>query len=136
MNTREQTEDLKAFEQRLTECVGYVEATTSKWRILIVIVLVWLVISIWNWWRDDTQYVTYLDMLKSNQSLSLCLITICIMYITGVFDRSRASKIITQRCRNVLRNYNISCDEQGKLILKRTPRQVVEPWRTEFPPNT
>lgn len=24
--------DLKAFEQRLTECVEYVESTTSKWR--------------------------------------------------------------------------------------------------------
>lgn len=67
--------DLKAFEQRLIECVSYTRNNTKKWKgaffsfgslllfnllvtALLVIVGLWVLVSIFIWWLDDTQYVS------------------------------------------------------------------------------
>lgn len=71
--------DLKAFEQRLIECVDFARTCTRKWMselhsnmhsheryawlssficaVLLLAVLVWFAVSIVVWWSDDTEYV-------------------------------------------------------------------------------
>ncbi|KAG8040638.1 hypothetical protein G9C98_002634 [Cotesia typhae] len=43
-----------------------------------------------------------------------------ILFMLGVHGRVIAPSIITQRARSVLRDFNMSCDDTGKLILKPT----------------
>lgn len=37
--------------------------------------------------------VSYFEMFKAHQSLSLCLITMIIFYVLGIFEQSKASKM-------------------------------------------
>lgn len=43
------------------------------------------------------------------------------LFLVGVDNLVIAPKIITSRTRTVLVNYNMSCDDTGKLILKPRP---------------
>lgn len=43
-----------------------------------------------------------------------------ILFMMGVHRRVIAPSIITQRARSVLGDFNMSCDDTGKLILKPT----------------
>ncbi|OXU18013.1 hypothetical protein TSAR_015559 [Trichomalopsis sarcophagae] len=45
---------------------------------------------------------------------------ILILFMVGIHRRVIATSIITQRVRNVLGDFNMSCDDTGKLILKPT----------------
>jgi len=85
--------DLKAFELRLTECVGHIRAKTRKWRLLLVAVCLWVVVSLWVWWKDDTVYVSYLDMLIVHWNLTLSLTALFLLYIFGIFDRNNAPNV-------------------------------------------
>lgn len=118
---REQTEDLKAFEQRLIECVSHSKTRTKKWKALFMVMMSWLVFSLCLWWVDDTEYSGYVEMMKGNKNLTLSCMVSFLLYLFGILDKCNASRIITSRCRRVLVDYNMSCDEQGKLILKRKP---------------
>lgn len=125
---REQTEDLKAFEQRLMDCVAHVKRKSIKWKGLVVVVLLWVGLSIWGWWADTSEYKNYLEMLSSNKSLCVSLVLLFLIYILGFFDRHNAAHIITSRCKSVLHDFNMSCNDQGKLILKRS-KVLHDPWK-------
>ncbi|CAI8032868.1 hypothetical protein GBAR_LOCUS18550 [Geodia barretti] len=56
---REQTEDLKAFEQRVIDCVSHVRRRSIKWRVLVAVVLLWVVVSMWSWWTDGSEHVSH-----------------------------------------------------------------------------
>lgn len=76
--------DLKAFEQRLMDCVAHVRGTAVKWKggphrttatqfiallspVLIGITLLWFGVSLWIWWIDETNYVrTQLGPMVTN----------------------------------------------------------------------
>ncbi|CAI8032869.1 Nuclear envelope phosphatase-regulatory subunit 1 [Geodia barretti] len=127
---REQTEDLKAFEQRVIDCVSHVRRRSIKWRVLVAVVLLWVVVSMWSWWTDGSEHDNYLDMFYSNKSLCLSITVFFFVYILGFFDRQNAANIITNRCRSVLHDFNMSCNDQGKLIiLKRTKMLSPDPWK-------
>lgn len=44
-----------------------------------------------------------------------------LLFLTGIHKRVVAPSIITQRTRVVLADFNMSCDETGKLILRPRP---------------
>lgn len=48
------------------------------------------------------------------------IIITVILFMMGVHRRVIAPSIITQRARSVLSDFNMSCDDTGKLILKPT----------------
>lgn len=129
---REQTEDLKAFENRLTECVNHIRVKTNKWRVLLVLVCIWTFVSLWLWWIDNTEHDSYWEMFTDHKSLSLSIIALFCLYLFGFIERNNATPIVMSRCRSVLQEYNMSCDEHGKLILKRkpTPKYTYDLWKT------
>lgn len=51
------------------------------------------------------------------------LITV-IIFLLGVHKRVIAASIITARAREVLCDFNMSCDDSGKLILKPRPTNI------------
>jgi len=46
-----------------------------------------------------------------------------ILLLTGVHKKVIATSIITLRARQVLSDFNMSCDDSGKLILRPRPQQ-------------
>lgn len=108
------TEDLKAFERRLTEIVSNYKRRTKKFRILLTIAALITSITTLNWFNDETKNVTYVDFFTFNY------IGLLILFSMGLHKRAVATSIILSRIRQVLENFNMSCDQNGRLILKRT----------------
>ena len=53
-----------------------------------------------------------------------------VLFLLGIHRRVIAPSIVTQRARSVLGDFNMSCDDTGKLILKPTrPPHLHETWR-------
>ena len=84
----------------------------SPTAVLVAVVLLWVVVSIWSWWTDDSEYVSrspstphtcyslhlhpqdnYLDMFYSNKSLCLSITVFFFVYILGFFDRQNAANM-------------------------------------------
>uniref|UniRef100_A0A3Q1FTK6 Nuclear envelope phosphatase-regulatory subunit 1 n=1 Tax=Acanthochromis polyacanthus TaxID=80966 RepID=A0A3Q1FTK6_9TELE len=129
MNSLEQAEDLKAFERRLTEYVSCLQPLlvicVSLLRLVSVILIVVSVCTAtgaWNWLIDpDTQKVSFFSSLWNHPFFTISCITLIALFFAGIHKRVVAPSIIAARCRTVLAEYNMSCDDTGKLILKPRP---------------
>ncbi|KAK2919766.1 hypothetical protein Q8A73_001970 [Channa argus] len=122
MNSLEQAEDLKAFERRLTEYVSCLQPATGRWRMILIVVSVCTATGAWNWLIDpDTQKVSFLSSLWNHPFFTISCITLIALFFAGIHKRVVAPSIIAARCRTVLAEYNMSCDDTGKLILKPRP---------------
>lgn len=79
----QQTEDLKAFENRLTECVTYASKKTLKWRgnrlfynrrifynfaVLLIGATISTMMSFWSWIRDSSSYVRSPLLIQANNA--------------------------------------------------------------------
>ncbi|XP_066598964.1 nuclear envelope phosphatase-regulatory subunit 1 [Prorops nasuta] len=112
-------EDLKAFERRLTEVIASLQPATLRWRILLGIVSTCTAIGAWYWLTDpNTSAVSFIQSLWNHPFFTLACIVLVILFMMGVHRRVVAPSIITQRARSVLGDFNMSCDDTGKLILK------------------
>ncbi|KAL5466728.1 hypothetical protein EMCRGX_G030876 [Ephydatia muelleri] len=119
MMNREQAEDLKAFEQRLTECVTHIKGQSRKWRVLLSMLSVCTAAFVINWWMDNSIYETYWDVLAAHKGMVAMIVVLFSFYVFGILDKYTAPQIVTSRCRKVLHDYSMSCDDHGKVILKR-----------------
>ncbi|XP_016060487.1 PREDICTED: nuclear envelope phosphatase-regulatory subunit 1 [Miniopterus natalensis] len=114
--------DLKAFERRLTEYIHCLQPATGRWRMLLIVVSVCTATGAWNWLIDpETQKVSFLTSLWNHPFFTVSCITLIGLFFAGIHKRVVAPSIIAARCRNVLAEYNMSCDDTGKLILKPRP---------------
>ncbi|CAH1779451.1 unnamed protein product [Owenia fusiformis] len=121
-NSLEQTEDLKAFERRLTEVIAQVQPATGRWRILLIVVSVMTATCAWNWlWDPDTTKISFFHSLMNHPFFALSCLFLIALFLCGIHKRVVAPSIIASRCRQVLMDYNMSCDDTGKLILKPRP---------------
>ncbi|TRY94821.1 hypothetical protein DNTS_020475 [Danionella cerebrum] len=137
MNSLEQAEDLKAFERRLTEYVSCLQPATGRWRMILIVVSVCTATGAWNWLIDpDTQKVSFFSSLWNHPFFTISCVTLIGLFFAGIHKRVVAPSIcrtsasadfslitcsIAARCRTVLAEYNMSCDDTGKLILKPRP---------------
>ncbi|XP_037103291.1 nuclear envelope phosphatase-regulatory subunit 1 isoform X1 [Syngnathus acus] len=149
MNSLEQAEDLKAFERRLTEYVSCLQPATGRWRMILIVVSVCTATGAWNWLIDpDTQKVSFFSSLWNHPFFTISCITLIALFFAGIHKRVVAPSMypykpspfvcfslgwlshssltlfihsIAARCRTVLAEYNMSCDDTGKLILKPRP---------------
>lgn len=122
MNSLEQAEDLKAFERRLTEYISCLQPATGRWRMLLIVVSVCTATGAWNWLIDpETQKVSFFTSLWNHPFFTISCITLIGLFFAGIHKRVVAPSIIAARCRTVLAEYNMSCDDTGKLILKPRP---------------
>lgn len=128
----EQTEDLKAFERRLTEVIAQLQPATSRWRLLLFIVSICTASGAWTWlWDPQTSKVSFTESLMLHPFFTLSCLTLVLLFICGIHKRVVAPSIIANRCRQVLTDYNMSCDDTGKLILKPRPAST---WHEVFGP--
>uniref|UniRef100_I3LY40 Nuclear envelope phosphatase-regulatory subunit 1 n=1 Tax=Ictidomys tridecemlineatus TaxID=43179 RepID=I3LY40_ICTTR len=113
---------LKAFERRLTEYIHCLQPATGRWRMLLIVVSVCTATGAWNWLIDpETQKVSFFTSLWNHPFFTISCITLIGLFFAGIHKRVVAPSIIAARCRTVLAEYNMSCDDTGKLILKPRP---------------
>ncbi|XP_053292466.1 nuclear envelope phosphatase-regulatory subunit 1 [Pleuronectes platessa] len=118
MNSLEQAEDLKAFERRLMEYISSLQPATLRWRMILIVVSVCTATGAWKWFIDpDTQKVSFSSSLWNHPFFTISCITLIVLFFAGIHRRVVAPSIIAARCRTVLAEYNMSCDETGQLIL-------------------
>ncbi|KYQ59667.1 hypothetical protein ALC60_01333 [Trachymyrmex zeteki] len=124
-------EDLKAFERRLTEVIASLQPATTRWRMLLGLMSICTAIGAWHWLTDpNTSAVSFTQSLYNHPFFTMASIILgrygfgnyfpVILFMMGVHRRVIAPSIITQRARSVLGDFNMSCDDTGKLILKPT----------------
>ncbi|XP_019878587.2 nuclear envelope phosphatase-regulatory subunit 1-like isoform X1 [Aethina tumida] len=117
--------DLKAFERRLTEVIACLHPSTTRWRIVLVTVSVCVATGASQWILDpETRVVSLSQSLINHPFFILSTIILIIILFLGVHKRVIAASIITSRTREVLSDFNMSCDDTGKLILKPRPTNL------------
>ncbi|XP_005184706.1 nuclear envelope phosphatase-regulatory subunit 1 homolog [Musca domestica] len=115
-------EDLKAFERRLTEVVSSYRPSTVRWRIVLAVISLCTAIGAWYWLRDPrTSVVPLTESLLIHPVFTFATLTLLVLFVFGIHKLVIAPQIITSRMRSVLGDFNMSCDDTGKLILKPRP---------------
>ncbi|CAG0916056.1 unnamed protein product [Notodromas monacha] len=113
--------DLKAFERRLTEVISCAKPTAIRWRIVLAVVTACTAIGAWQWINDPAiSRVTFWDSLVSHPFFLVSFLILVLLFLFGVHSRIQAHIIIAERTKTVLEDFNMSCDNNGKLILRPT----------------
>ncbi|XP_014788346.1 nuclear envelope phosphatase-regulatory subunit 1 isoform X5 [Octopus bimaculoides] len=120
------SEDLKAFERRLTEVIDKLQPAARFWRIILIITSVCTAIGAWAWlWDPATAQISFIQSLWNHPFFTISCITLLALFVYGgIHKRVVAPSIVASRCRQVLSDYNMSCDDTGKLILLK-PRPSI-----------
>ncbi|XP_052022694.1 nuclear envelope phosphatase-regulatory subunit 1 isoform X4 [Apodemus sylvaticus] len=71
--------------------------------------------------EDSDLKVSFFTSLWNHPFFTISCITLIGLFFAGIHKRVVAPSIIAARCRTVLAEYNMSCDDTGKLILKPRP---------------
>ncbi|KAL4148830.1 hypothetical protein QTP88_002978 [Uroleucon formosanum] len=117
-------DDLKAFERRLTEVIASIKPITNRWRTILAISTLSASIGAYYWLTDpQTTKVSFFQSLYNHLLFTISSIMLMILLLTGVHKKVIATSIITSRARQVLADFNMSCDDSGKLILRPRPQQ-------------
>ena len=122
LDNHQTNEDLKAFERRLTEIIACYQSQTKRWRIVLLIVTLSTSITAFNWLFDpETEKISFFESLRNHIYFTLNCIVLILLFMFGIHKRVVAPTIIVSRIKSVLENFNMSCDHNGHLILKRSP---------------
>ncbi|CAG9855713.1 unnamed protein product [Phyllotreta striolata] len=117
--------DLKAFERRLTEVIACLHPSTTRWRIVLLGVSLCVATGASQWILDpETRIVSLSQSLTNHPFFILSTIVLIVILLLGVHKRVIAASIITSRTREVLSDFNMSCDDSGKLILRPRPTNI------------
>ncbi|EFA01129.2 nuclear envelope phosphatase-regulatory subunit 1-like isoform X2 [Tribolium madens] len=117
--------DLKAFERRLTEVIACLHPSTIRWRIVLIVVSICIATGAGQWLMDpETRIVPLSQSLTNHPFFIVSTIMFLIILCLGVHKRVIAASIITSRTREVLNDFNMSCDDSGKLILRPRPTNI------------
>eukprot|EP00112_Aurelia_sp_Birch-Aquarium-sp1_P022062 Seg61.2 transcript_id=Seg61.2/GoldUCD/mRNA.D3Y31 product="Nuclear envelope phosphatase-regulatory subunit 1" protein_id=Seg61.2/GoldUCD/D3Y31 len=116
-----QAEDLKAFERRIVEYVSSLGPQANRWRVLLALTSVCIAIGSFGWAMDEkTVKVSFWESLMIHKFLTISCIALVILIGLGAHKRIRAPQLMLARVRLILQDFNMSCDERGRLILKKT----------------
>lgn len=98
--------------------------------VILVLISVCTSIGAWTWlWDPNTSKISFHQSLWNHPFFTISCITLFTLFLCGIHKRVVAPSIIASRCRHVLSDYNMSCDETGKLILLK-PRPSI--WHMEI----
>uniref|UniRef100_A0A1I7Y5S7 Transmembrane protein 188 n=1 Tax=Steinernema glaseri TaxID=37863 RepID=A0A1I7Y5S7_9BILA len=126
--TNTSCDDLKFFERRLTEVMEHMQPTASKWRcfFLFVILSTFFAVIYLGYLCFSDPNITMISFYELLEAQKLCTVGVAgmvlVITILGVHKRVVAPRIIVDRVKTVLVDFCLSCDEEGKLIIKPTPR--------------
>ncbi|XP_027950343.1 nuclear envelope phosphatase-regulatory subunit 1 isoform X3 [Eumetopias jubatus] len=80
---------------------------------LLIVVSVCTATGAWNWLIDpETQKVSFFTSLWNHPFFTISCITLIGLFFAGIHKRVVAPSIIAARCRTVLAEYNMSCDDR------------------------
>ncbi|XP_058062427.1 nuclear envelope phosphatase-regulatory subunit 1 homolog isoform X1 [Anopheles bellator] len=115
-------EDLKAFERRLTEVIACLQPPTLRWRLLLGVTSLVTFVGAFYWLTDPrTSIVPLIESLLNHSVFTISTVILLLLFVFGIHKLVIAPQIITLRTRNVLAEFNMSCDETGKLIVRPRP---------------
>uniref|UniRef100_A0A915DGT7 Transmembrane protein 188 n=1 Tax=Ditylenchus dipsaci TaxID=166011 RepID=A0A915DGT7_9BILA len=125
-------EDMRFFERRLTEVISGMQPRVKKWRIALAVVFLSTVYSAYFWIIDPSiRFITLWESLLKHPLFTISLSMLLFLFLVcGVHKKVVAPKVIAVRCRSVLADFCLSCDENGKLILS----DVEDGWLIPVPP--
>jgi len=116
-----QAEDLKAFERRIVEYVSSLGPQANRWRVLVVLASVCIAVGSFDWALDaGTAKLSFVESLMVHKFFTISCILLLLLIIFGAHKRIRAPQLILARVKLILQDFNMSCDERGRLILKKT----------------
>jgi len=125
----DQAEDLKAFERRLVEYISVIGPSSNKWRVVLLITCVVTAWMAWIWALDQrTSQVSFLYSLYNHKLFTMSLTTLITLFLFGAHKRIMVQSIILSRSKQVLQDFNMSCDERGRIILKPRPVQQMDSY--------
>jgi hypothetical protein len=141
----DQADDLKAFERRMIEIISSLQPSIWRWRvILLTLILITLTtfytlltnISFSLTSTSSLSPITIINDINKTPSFfsrfslylfrkeiyfSISFSLLIFAFLFGIHRKIFASSIIIGRFRYILNDYNMSCDSNGRLIIK--PRQ-------------
>ncbi|CAD5205893.1 unnamed protein product [Bursaphelenchus okinawaensis] len=115
-------DDMIFFERRLTEVVTGSQPKAVRWMMVLLATFVATIVSAYFWVLDPTiRYISFTESLTKHPVFATGFVFLILLFtVFGVQKRVIAPKIIAARCRNVLVDFYLSCDEQGRLIVRPT----------------
>lgn len=115
--------DLHSFENRLVEIIQNFESKTKRWRWIFTLSLVLTIITAAHWLIDvETVKCSLWQSLYNHYWFTIsCLILISLFLFYGIHKRVTQQDIIVNRIRYVVGQFNMGCDNQGRLILMPRP---------------
>lgn len=79
-------------------------------------------IGAWQWLVDpETMQVSFLQSLYNHLFFTLSSLLLVLLFMMGIHKRVVCPSIVASRARQVLTDFNMSCDDTGKLILRPRP---------------
>eukprot|EP00794_Sanderia_malayensis_P019267 gene19267-21195_t len=89
--------------------------------VLLVLTSICIAISSFGWALDErTAKVSFSESLIMHKFFTISCISLLLLITMGVHKRIRAPELLLARVRLTLQDFNMSCDERGRLILKKT----------------
>jgi hypothetical protein len=130
----DQADDLKAFERRMIEIVSSLQPSIWRWRVILLILVVVTLLAFYALITDEssTKIPTTVNKSSDKSSLysnlfrkqiyfSVSFSLLIFAFLFGIHRKMFSSSIIIARFRYILADYNMSCDYDGRLILKPRP---------------
>ena len=126
----DQADDLKAFERRMMEIVSSLQPSIWRWRVILLILIVSTSLAFYvfitssvNQSSDQQAFFSalYSNLFRAQIFFFLSLALLVFAFFFGIHRKIFSSSIIIARFRYILADYNMSCDSDGRLILKPRP---------------
>lgn len=114
--------DLKAFERRMTEVVTSMKPKAVFWRWIFFILSLFVVYGAFQWVFDPITFqVPFTTSLYNHMFFTVTFVSFVFLMLYGILHKMFASRKIVERVRYVLSDFNMSCDDNGRLILNPRP---------------
>uniref|UniRef100_A0A914MR76 Transmembrane protein 188 n=3 Tax=Meloidogyne incognita group TaxID=654580 RepID=A0A914MR76_MELIC len=130
-------EDMLFFEHRLTEVIAGMQPRVRKWKAFLLILFVSTTFSAYYWILDPSlKSISFFESLALHPLFTISISLLLILFIVfGVHKRVVAPRIIANRCSTVLSDFCLSCDEQGKLIVRPAYSPAISPIISKQSPS-
>jgi len=115
-------DDMIFFERRLNEVITGMHPKAMKWIVFLLLTFAAFLVAAYYWIVDPSiRYVTFYESLWRHPFFTIGFLALIFLFtFCGIQRRVIAPSIIAARCRSVLVDFYLSCDERGRLIVRPT----------------
>uniref|UniRef100_A0A0N4ZN73 Transmembrane protein 188 n=1 Tax=Parastrongyloides trichosuri TaxID=131310 RepID=A0A0N4ZN73_PARTI len=114
--------DMVYFDRRLNEIIYHKRRKAIRWRVVLMVSSLLTAYGAWFWMTDPTIRSTPVFESLGNHSIfcfSLSLLFFLFVFLR-IHQRIVGSSIVASRCRRILTQYCLDCNDEGKLIIQPT----------------